>query len=47
MRLRNLLLSTSFLLAPLMRLTDRFATDIDLQDYAADHRSPDRAGDAR
>ena len=33
MRLRNLLFSTSFLFAPLMRLTDRFATDIELEDY--------------
>lgn len=34
MRLRNLLFSTSFLFAPLMRLSDRFATDIELEDYA-------------
>jgi 2-polyprenyl-6-methoxyphenol hydroxylase-like FAD-dependent oxidoreductase len=47
MRLRNLLFSTSFLFAPLMKLLDRFATDIDLQDYAADHPSPERAGEAR
>ena len=33
MRLRNLLFSTSFLFAPLMRLTDRSATDIELEDY--------------
>ncbi|GAB2592545.1 FAD-dependent monooxygenase [Microlunatus antarcticus] len=35
MRLRNLLFSVSFLFTPLMRLTDRFATDIELEDYAA------------
>ena len=34
MRLRNLLFSVSFLFTPLMRLTDRFATDIELEDYA-------------
>jgi 2-polyprenyl-6-methoxyphenol hydroxylase-like FAD-dependent oxidoreductase len=35
MRLRNLLFSTSFLFAPLMRLSERFATDIELEDYEA------------
>jgi 2-polyprenyl-6-methoxyphenol hydroxylase-like FAD-dependent oxidoreductase len=33
MRLRNLLFSVSFLFTPLMRLIDRFATDIELEDY--------------
>jgi hypothetical protein len=33
MRLRNALFDVSFLFKPLMRLTDRFATDIDLEDY--------------
>ncbi|HEY0237001.1 MAG TPA: FAD-dependent monooxygenase [Friedmanniella sp.] len=33
MHLRNVLFSTSFLFAPLMRLSDRFATDIELEDY--------------
>jgi 2-polyprenyl-6-methoxyphenol hydroxylase-like FAD-dependent oxidoreductase len=33
MRLRNLLFSVSFLFTPLVRLIDRFATDIELEDY--------------
>ncbi len=47
MRLRNLLFSTSFLFAPLMRLMDRFATDIDLQDYEADRPAPELANEPR
>lgn len=34
MRVRNALLSVSFLFAPLMKLTERFATDIELEDYS-------------
>lgn len=34
-RLRNVLFSVAFLFAPLMKLTDRLATDIELDDYAA------------
>ena len=33
MRVRNALFSVSFLFKPLMKLTDRFATDIELADY--------------
>jgi 2-polyprenyl-6-methoxyphenol hydroxylase-like FAD-dependent oxidoreductase len=36
MRARNALFSVSFLFRPLMKLTDRFATDIELEDYSAD-----------
>jgi 2-polyprenyl-6-methoxyphenol hydroxylase-like FAD-dependent oxidoreductase len=35
MRLRNSLFSVSFLFKPLMKLMDRFATDIELEDYDA------------
>lgn len=34
MRLRNYLFSASFLFRPLMMLSDRFATDIELEDYS-------------
>jgi hypothetical protein len=33
MRLRNTMFSASVLFKPLMKLTDRFATDIELADY--------------
>jgi 2-polyprenyl-6-methoxyphenol hydroxylase-like FAD-dependent oxidoreductase len=36
MWMRNRLFSVSFLFRPLMKLTDRFATDIDLEDYSAE-----------
>jgi len=35
MRTRNSLFSISLLFKPLMRLTDRFASDIELEDYGA------------
>ena len=35
MRLRNWIFSMAFLFTPLMKLTDRFATDIKLEDYSA------------
>jgi len=47
MRLRNLLFSVSFLFTPLMRLTERFATDIDLQDYEAGRAAPELADGPR
>lgn len=37
-RVRNLMFSASVLFTPLMKLMDRFATDIELEDYPSPHR---------